>query len=34
MAGRFYHRSFSENVLQVGAVFVLFVLIDSGRKFL
>ena len=25
MAGRFYHRSFSENVLQVGAVFVLFV---------
>lgn len=25
MAGRFYHRSFSENVLQVGVVFALFV---------
>lgn len=25
MAGRFYQRSFSENVLQVGDVFVLFV---------
>jgi len=25
MAGRFYHRSFSENVLKVGSVFVWFV---------